>query len=184
MAAVGVFVYENKACKVVFSRFGEDTGIPTHICTASHVADAAGSRGPKGVVGAVADVGQLNVISKAVFGAPGEALNDVVNAMLELDDLASKSQRTFARAVATKPLSANPEAGFAVDVVHGDLVGMFGDGQPHCFELSRNIGRRVGFLGGAAHAPFPLRVTQRYEVLSKGTGLRRVVIDEIVLVIG
>ncbi len=104
--------------------------------------------------------------------------------MLELFDLAAKSQRTFARAVATKPLDANPEAGFAVDVVHRHLVGMLGDGQSHRFELRSDVRRRVGLLHGTAHATFPIGVAQRYEVFCKGTGLRCIVINEIVLVIG
>ena len=68
--------------------------------------------------------------------------------------------------------------------MHGDLVGMFGDGQSHRLKLSSDVGRRVGFLGGAAHAPLPFGVAQRHEVFGKGTGLRRIVIDEIVFVIG
>ena len=60
--------------------------------------------------------------------------------MLELFDLAAKSQRTLTGAVSTEPLHANPEAGFAVDVVHGHLVGMLGNGHPHRFELGSNVG--------------------------------------------
>ena len=104
--------------------------------------------------------------------------------MLELDDLTAKGTESFARAVASEPLHANPETRFAVDVVHGDLVGMFGDGQSHRLKLSGDVGRRVGFLGGAAHASLPFGVAQRHEVFGKGTGLRRIVVDEIVFVIG
>ena len=68
--------------------------------------------------------------------------------------------------------------------MHRHLIGVLGDGHPHRFELCGDVRRGVGLFHGAAHAPFPLRVAQRHEVFSKGTGLSRIVIDEVVFVIG
>ena len=74
MAAISIFVDENETRKVVFSSFGEDAGVAAHVCTASNVADAARRRDPEGVVGAVADIGDLNIVVEGVFRASREAL--------------------------------------------------------------------------------------------------------------
>ena len=184
LTAVGVFVDEDEAGEVVFSRPGKNARVAAHVRSAANVADAPAGRRPEGVVGSVAQIGQLHVFLEGVFGTTGKALNDVVDPMLELNDLRADGQRTLAGAVAAEPLRADSQTRFAVDVMHRHLIRVFGDRHAHRFKLRSDVGRGVGLLNGAAHSSFPLRVAQGHQILSEGASLGRIVIDEFVLVVG
>ena len=184
MTAIGVFVHENETCKVVFSGQGKDARVAADVRSAANVTDAAAGGSPECIVGSVAQVGQLHVFLEGVCGLSREALNDVVDSVLELNDLRAECHWTFAGAVAAEPLRANPQTRFGVNVVHRHLVGVLGDRHAHGLKLSSDVGGCVGFLDGSAHSSFPFWVTQSDQVFGKGTGLSRIEIDEIVLVIG